>query len=119
MDITLSGNCGNYYQASLSHSMEPGICVIARAVAKPGNEEGLRKVLNGMLSPTRAEDGCSFYRLFEAREPGLFYFYELWRDEAALNAHVGSVHFKEMQLKLKDLLLEPLEVSLVREIGAE
>jgi quinol monooxygenase YgiN len=72
-----------------------------------------------MLSPTRAEDGCSFYRLFEAREPGLFYFYELWRDEGSLNAHAESVHFKEMQLKLKDLLLEPLEVSLVREIGAE
>jgi quinol monooxygenase YgiN len=99
--------------------MEPGICVIARAAAKPGNEENLRKVLNGMLSPTRAEDGCSFYRLFEAREPGLFYFYELWRDEAALNAHVDSVHFKEMQIRLKDLLFEPLEVSLVREIGAE
>jgi quinol monooxygenase YgiN len=99
--------------------MEPGICVIARGVAKPGNEERLRKILNGMLSPTRAEDGCSFYRLFQAREPGLFYFYELWRDEAALNAHVDSVHFKEMQMKLKDLLLKPLEISLVREIGAE
>jgi quinol monooxygenase YgiN len=99
--------------------MEPEICVIARAMAKPGNEDSLRKVLNGMLSPTRAENGCSFYRLFEAREPGLFYFYELWRDEAALNAHVASAHFKEMQIKLKDLLLEPLEVSLVREIGAE
>jgi quinol monooxygenase YgiN len=99
--------------------MQPGICVIARAVAKPGNEGDLRKVLSEMLSPTRAEDGCSFYRLFEPREPGLFYFYELWRDEAALNAHVGSVHFKEMQRKLKDLLLEPLEISLVREIGAE
>jgi quinol monooxygenase YgiN len=99
--------------------MEPGIYVIARGVAKPGNEETLRKVLNGMLSPTRAEDGCRFYRLFEAREPGRFYFYELWRDEAALNAHVGSGHFMEMQTKLRTLLLEPLEISLVREIGAE
>lgn len=98
--------------------MEPGICVIARAVAKPGNEESLRKVLNEMLSPTRAEDGCGFYRLFEAREPGLFYLYELWRDEAALNAHAGSAHFKEMQIKLKALLLEPLDISLVREICA-
>ena len=99
--------------------MRKGICVIARAVAKPGKEGELRDVLAGMLSPTRAEDGCSFYRLFEANEPGLFYFYELWRDEAALNSHVSSAHFEDMQRRFKKVLLEPLEISLVREIGEE
>ena len=99
--------------------MDENVCVIARASAKEGKERELRNLLSGMLSPTRAEDGCIFYRLFEAHEPGRFYFYELWGSEAALNDHAASEHFKQMQNKLKDVLREPFEISLVREIGAK
>ena len=99
--------------------MEENVCVIARAVAKSGKERELRDLLGGMLSPTRAEDGCIFYRLFETHEPGRFYFYELWGSETALNEHAGSDHFKQMQHKLKDVLREPFEISLVRELGAK
>jgi quinol monooxygenase YgiN len=99
--------------------MDENVCVVARAVAKPGKEAELRNLLSGMLSPTRAEDGCNFYRLFEAHEPGRFYFYELWASETALNDHAASEHFQHMQHKLKEVLREPFEISLVREIGAE
>jgi quinol monooxygenase YgiN len=95
------------------------VCVIARAVAKPGREQELRNLLSGMLSPARAEEGCNFYRLFEDRESGRFYFYELWTSETALLRHAASVHFKQMENKLKDVLREPFEISLVEEIGAE
>ena len=98
---------------------QKNVCVIARALAKPGREQELRHLLSGMLSPTRAEEGCNFYRLFEAHEPGRFYFYELWTSETALNRHVASVHFKQLENKLKDVLREPFEISLVQEIGAE
>lgn len=99
--------------------MDKAVCVIARAVAKPGREEELRALLTGMLSPTRAEQGCNFYRLFAAEESGRFYFYELWESKTALSAHAVSAHFTELERKLKEVLSEPFEVSLVREIGAE
>jgi quinol monooxygenase YgiN len=98
---------------------QKNVCVIARALAKAGREQELRNLLSGMLSPTRAEEGCNFYRLFEAHEPGRFYFYELWTSETALNRHAASAHFKQMENKLKDVLREPFEISLVQEIGAE
>ena len=99
--------------------MGKAVCVIARAVAKPGREEELRALLTGMLSPTRAEQGCNFYRLFAVQEPGRFYFYELWTSETALDRHAASSHFKQMEEKLKQVLREPFEISLVGEIGAE
>jgi quinol monooxygenase YgiN len=98
---------------------EKNVCVIARAVAKPGREQELRSLLSGMLSPTRAEEGCNFYRLFEAHEPGRFYFYELWTSETTLDRHATSSHFKQMEKKMKRVLREPFEISLVGEIGAE
>jgi quinol monooxygenase YgiN len=99
--------------------MDKTVCVIARAVAKPGREKELRALLTGMLTPTRAEPGCNFYRLFGAQEPGRFYFYELWESKIALGAHAVSAHFTELERKLQEVLSEPFEVSLVREIGAE
>ena len=99
--------------------MGKAVCVIARAVAKPGREEELRALLTGMLTPTRAEPGCNFYRLFGAQEHGRFYFYELWESKAALKSHAASTHFKELERKLQEVLGEPFEVSLVQEIGSE
>jgi quinol monooxygenase YgiN len=40
--------------------------VIARSVARKGNEEELRALLQGMLVPTRAEQGCKSYELYES-----------------------------------------------------
>jgi quinol monooxygenase YgiN len=50
--------------------------VIARAVARAGKENLLRNALVGMLMPTRAEQGCRLYQLYESNNRGLFYFYE-------------------------------------------
>jgi len=48
--------------------------VIARAVAREGKAGELKALLRGMVKPTRAEEGCKYYELFESNLPGLFYF---------------------------------------------
>jgi quinol monooxygenase YgiN len=37
--------------------------VIARAVARKGNEDQVKALLQSMLAPTRAESGCKLYEL--------------------------------------------------------
>ncbi len=88
--------------------------VIARVVAQPGREEEVRTLLCGMLAPTRREEGCIFYDLYEAQQPGTFYFHELWETQATLDAHAASPHFQELAAKLPALIAVPLEVSLVQ-----
>jgi quinol monooxygenase YgiN len=90
--------------------------VIARIVAKPGQEAELRELLRGMLAPTHAEDGCEFYELYESHEPGRFYFYELWTTKAHLNAHCETPHFKNLVAVGGPLFAEPPEINLVQEI---
>jgi quinol monooxygenase YgiN len=93
--------------------------VIARAVAKHGQKMKVRALLRGMLAPTRAEEGCEVYELFESHEPGTFYFYELWESKAALVQHAASPHFQALQDQLTDLLVGPFEVNLLRNLGEE
>lgn len=90
--------------------------VIARVVATPGLEDSLRALLRGMLAPTRAEEGCEFYELYESHEPGRFYFYELWTTKAHLDAHCQTPHFKHLEASIAALIAEPLEINLVQPV---
>jgi quinol monooxygenase YgiN len=52
--------------------------------------------MKAMVDFSRAEDGCLLYAYAEdVLEPGLLRVTELWRDEAALAAHLTAPHLAE------------------------
>jgi quinol monooxygenase YgiN len=90
--------------------------VIARSVARKGNEDELRALLQGMLVPTRDEPGCKSYELYESDSTGRFYFDETWESEAALDQHIATPHFKYLEQAIGELLEEPFEVNILKRI---
>ncbi|MEW4282889.1 putative quinol monooxygenase [Priestia koreensis] len=83
------------------------ITINAILTAKPGKEDLLLKELQAVLEPSRAEAGCVQYVLHESMEKqGVFVFYEIWRDEEALKAHVEADHYKNYREKTADLVAE-------------
>jgi quinol monooxygenase YgiN len=59
----------------------------------PENLDGLRPYMVAMMTATRAEDGCEAYAYAEdVAEPGLVRIFEVWRDQAALDAHFKTAH---------------------------
>ena len=94
------------------------IRVIARALARAGKEEQLRNTLAGMLAPTRAERGCRLYELYESNNNrGLFYFYEEWDDQDALDRHTETPHYKQLAQSVRDLLEGAFEVNVLDSLG--
>ncbi len=64
-------------------------------IAKEGSEEKMKELLSAMVEPSKAEDGCIFYEIFQYKEnPRKFMAVETWRDEAALDGHRSSAHYK-------------------------
>lgn len=64
------------------------IAVVAISVAKPGYEEQLREALEGIVGPTRNEQGALQYDLHrDVQEPRRFVFVERWESQEALAAH--------------------------------
>jgi quinol monooxygenase YgiN len=62
----------------------------------PANLEGLRPHMAKMMAASRAEDGCHAYGYAEdVTEPGLIHVFEVWRDQAALDAHFQTAHMAE------------------------
>ena len=61
----------------------------------PENLAGLKPHMLRMLAASRAEDGCLTYSYGEdVAEPGLIRVFEVWRDQAAIEAHFQADHMK-------------------------
>jgi len=64
-------------------------------IARSGQEEALRRMLEEMVTPSRAEPGCLRYDIYEMNaEPGRFVVVEAWEDESALEGHKNTEHYK-------------------------
>jgi quinol monooxygenase YgiN len=91
--------------------MSPSIAVIARFTPLPESREALHTLLEGMTAPTRAEDGCRTYDLYESVDGGDFVLFERYRSRSALEEHRGSTHYQNYRAQLGGLLAQPVAVT--------
>jgi quinol monooxygenase YgiN len=86
--------------------------LVAKWTAKAGEEGRVRSCLERLAGPSREEPGCRFYQPCEDPEsPGTFLIFEIYDDEAALEAHAASPHFQEIAAGEAFALLEGRERS--------
>jgi quinol monooxygenase YgiN len=85
--------------------------VVARVIARPETVDGVKRILVGMLEPSRAEAGCLVYELLQCQDdPTDFTFVEEWTDAAALERHAASPHIAGVQSELQALVATPTVV---------
>src|SRR3954466_5379249 len=89
------------------HTMSPSIAVIARFTPRPESTEAVRTLLRGMTTPTRAEDGCRTYDVYQSAAEGELVLFERYRDRTALEEHRGSTHYVNYRARLAGLLTKP------------
>ncbi|MBC8745687.1 quinol monooxygenase YgiN [Paraburkholderia sp. WC7.3g] len=93
------------------------IAVVAISVAKPGHEELLREALEGIVGPTRNEQGVLQYDLHrDVQEPRRFVFVERWESQDALAAHAKSEHIQAYKKAAADWI-EHAEIRVVSKIA--
>lgn len=63
-----------------------------------------------MTTPTREEDGCRSYDLYESVD-GDFVLFERYRSRSALEDHRGSTHYQNYRAQLSPLLAKPVAVT--------
>ncbi len=94
--------------------MTDDLYVVAILTSKPDQANALRELLIPATKIFRQEDGCKAYSLHEdTKRPGRFVTYEVWRDEAALAAHMVSPTMKEAMPKLGPILEGEMEQHLL------
>ena len=71
--------------------------VLARWVARPGEEAAVAAAIEALLEPSRAEPGMLVYQPHrDPADPRVFLLYEQYVDEDAYKAHGESEHFQRL-----------------------
>ena len=95
------------------------IHLTATFYAKPNHEQQLRSLLQGMLTPTRAESRNVRYQLFQAKDNNVkFIFQEQFADQSAFDEHCKQVHFTDLLANLEGLLSQEPEIVFYDELPA-
>lgn len=72
------------------------LAIVAHYRAQPGKGEDVAAVLRKHITATRAEAGCALFVVNRSvDDPDCFALYEQYDDEAALEWHRESPHFRD------------------------
>ena len=82
------------------NTLKQGLIVTAFWEAKPGEVEPLVSIIRKFLPQAQAEPGVLAFQIHQSREePTKFFFYEVFKDEAAFAEHSEAPHFKTLILE--------------------
>ncbi len=77
------------------------ISAVARLKVKEGQEQEFEALALEMANAVNAnEEGCELYEVHRGDDPQTYVFIERYQDEAAVEAHRASDHFKSIGARM-------------------
>jgi quinol monooxygenase YgiN len=82
------------------HALHDGLIVTAFWEAKPGEVDALVEIVRTFLPQAQREPGVKAFQIHQSLSaPEKFFFYEVFKDEAAFAEHQKSQHFQSLILE--------------------
>ena len=93
--------------------------ITAAFEARPGHEAELETALRDLVAQVAREPGALEYCLHQAPDhAGRFYFYERYRDQAAVDAHLSTPYLKRVLDRVPELCATPPVVNFYQPLSA-
>jgi quinol monooxygenase YgiN len=91
--------------------------VVATLKVKPGMDKQFEAVAKELVAKVNAsEPGCKLYALHHGEAPNTYVFMERYVDQAAVEAHRATEHFKSLGRKMGEFIDGRPEVVRLREV---
>lgn len=79
----------------------------------PAKRDGAIEAAEAVMAATRAEDGCITYTFSaDLSDPGRFWLFEQWRDQAALDAHLAQPHLAEFTGRMGEFGVTATDITI-------
>ncbi|CAN5911801.1 hypothetical protein BH11PSE3_BH11PSE3_44800 [soil metagenome] len=79
------------------HALHDGLVVTAFWQAKPGESDAVLAIVRQFLPQAQREPAVLAFQIHQSLDdPHKFFFYEVFKDEAAFAAHQQTAHFKDL-----------------------
>ena len=93
------------------------IGVVATLKVKAGMEKSFEAVAKELVARVNAsEPGCKLYALHHGEAPGTYVFMERYADQAAVDAHRATEHFKTLGRRMGEFMDGRPEVQRLKEV---
>ena len=89
------------------------VIVFASFTPKEGAFAKAQEIIQGMVVPTRAEEGNQKYDFYVTTDGKSLHLFEIYADQAALEFHRGTEHYKAYRAVIVDYLAEPIGVKVL------
>jgi quinol monooxygenase YgiN len=87
--------------------------ITAKVYVKPGREDDFTKAAQWIIDLTRKEAGCLEYTLYQDPvNKTNFFFFERYRDQAAIDAHFAASYFKEFGQKAGEMTSQATDIKI-------
>lgn len=97
---------------------DENIVLIARLKVKKDSVEAAKRAALAIIQPSRDETGCINYDFHQMLgDETVFIWHETWKNQAAIDAHGNSGHFKEFSDAVKNLTEEPLQLTFAKMVS--
>ncbi|MET1059125.1 MAG: putative quinol monooxygenase [Nocardioides sp.] len=81
------------------------LIVIGEAEAAPGRRDQMLEAVAAMATATQSDEGCESYGFYaDVTRPEVLLSVEVWRDRAALDAHMAHAHTQQFLATVPDLV---------------
>jgi quinol monooxygenase YgiN len=98
--------------ASDASAIENQKMITARVFIKEGHEEEFATAAKWIIENTLKEEGCLEYTLYQdPYNKSNFFFFERYKDQAAVDAHFAASYFTEFGTKIGDMTSKPAEIQ--------
>lgn len=88
--------------------------ITAKVYVKPGREEDFIKAAQWIIDLTHKEEGCLEYTLYQdPNNRTNFFFFERYKNQAAVDAHFAASYFKEFGAKIGEMTSQTAEIKIM------
>jgi quinol monooxygenase YgiN len=94
--------------------------ITARVFLKADKVDAFIEAAQAMIDSSNAEPGCIEYMLYQnPYDKTRFMFVEMWKDQAAIDAHFAMPYFTAFGPKIADWLSQPTEIKILTVVSQQ
>ncbi|MFN8241509.1 MAG: putative quinol monooxygenase [Bacteroidales bacterium] len=87
--------------------------ITAKVYIKAGHETEFIEAAKWIIENTHKEAGCLEYSLYQdPYNKSNFFFFERYKNQAAIDTHFAATYFKEFGTKIGDIVSQPTEIKI-------
>ena len=87
--------------------------ISAMVFVKPEKVDEFLEFTKELIEKSRAEEGCISYSLYQdPQDRSKFMFFEEWKNQAAIDFHFATDHFKKFDEKMGEFAASPPVISI-------